>query len=367
MFPDPTIATVISSFLAGAAVCAAARGWSTRRVRPASAEATEREIGSYQLLDRLGSGGMGEVWIARHQLLARPAALKLIRPELLGADERRRTKALKRFAREARETASLRSMHTISVYDFGVTRHGAFYYTMELLDGLNLHSLIRQFGPVEPARAVFLLRQVCHSIGEAHDRGLVHRDIKPANIFVCRQGPDVDFVKVLDFGLAQIAADAELSSLTDPGRIVGTPAYMAPEVASGRATDRRADIYAIGCVAYWLLTGELVFAGETSVATALQHMTADPVRPSLRTEVDIPRALEEAVLGCLAKDPAERPQTVAELDALLADAVPGHWHREDSQRWWHLHQPTRRRPADAATATTAPMIHFAMPCASAGA
>ena len=164
-----------------------------------------REIGSYELVSRLGEGGMGEVWVARHRMLARPAAMKLIRPELLGTDWRSRDRAIARFRREAKATALLGSTHTVDIYDFGLTEEGAFFYVMELLDGLSLETLVRRFGPVAPARAVHLLRQACHSLGEAHASGLIHRDIKPANIFTCRLGPDVDFVKVLDFGLVKRA------------------------------------------------------------------------------------------------------------------------------------------------------------------
>ena len=162
-----------------------------------------REIGSYELVRQLGSGGMGDVWVAQHRMLARPAALKLIRPELLGADAHGRALAVTRFEREARATAALGSMHTVGVYDFGVTEDGSFFYVMELLNGISLDTLVRRHGPVSPARAVHLLRQVCHSLGEAHAAGMIHRDIKPANIFTCRVGPDVDFVKVLDFGLVK--------------------------------------------------------------------------------------------------------------------------------------------------------------------
>ena len=196
-----------------------------------------REIGSYELIERIGEGGMGEVWRAKHRLLARPAAIKLIRSSMLGESQRAREALVRRFEREAQETAALGSIHTIDVYDFGVTDEGDFYYVMELLDGLSLERLVQEFGPVEPARTVYLLRQVCHSLGEAHARGLVHRDIKPANIFVCRLGPDDDFVKVLDFGLVKhTAAGQTVTMLTMEGTAAGTPGYMAPEIALGIPT-----------------------------------------------------------------------------------------------------------------------------------
>ena len=171
------------------------------------------EIGSYQLTERIGAGGMGEVWRAEHRLLARPAAIKLIRNTMLGDTEQTRSTLVRRFEREARETAALDSVHTIDVYDFGVTDKGDFYYVMQLLDGLSIERLVEEFGPVDPARTVYLLRQVCHSLGEAHARGLVHRDVKPANILLCRLGPDHDFVKVLDFGLVKHTAAGQTMSM----------------------------------------------------------------------------------------------------------------------------------------------------------
>ena len=213
-----------------------------------------REFGSYELVTKLGEGGMGEVWVARHRMLARPAAVKLVRPELLGHDQRSRETAIRRFEREARATAALRSTHTIDVYDFGVTEDGSFFYVMEFLEGLTLDAMVRRYGPISAGRAVYLLRQICHSLGEAHARGMVHRDIKPANIFSSRLGPDCDFVKVLDFGLVKQTSDLnESTALTGLGVAAGTPAFMAPEVALSQSdVDSRADIYAVGCVAYWL-------------------------------------------------------------------------------------------------------------------
>jgi serine/threonine-protein kinase len=304
-----------------------------------------QEVGSYELLMRLGQGGMGEVWVARHRMLARPAAVKLIRPELLGADQQGRETMTKRFEREARDTAALGSAHTVDIYDFGVTPDGAFYYVMELLDGLSFDRLIAQFGPIEPHRAVYLLKQVCHSLGEAHDRGLIHRDIKPANLFTCRLGPDFDFVKVLDFGLVKHGADHPAATeLTMAGHTSGTPAYMAPEMALGKADiDGRADLYALGCVAYFLLTGHQVFTGETPVATILQHVRETPVPPSSRTEIRIPAGLEALILSCLAKNPADRPSCASELSARLSASIPNDpWTRHDAREWWERHQPARR-------------------------
>ena len=301
-----------------------------------------REIGSYELVSRLGEGGMGEVWVARHRMLARPAAMKLIRPELLGTDWRSRDRAIARFRREAKATALLGSTHTVDIYDFGLTEEGAFFYVMELLDGLSLETLVRRFGPVAPARAVHLLRQACHSLGEAHASGLIHRDIKPANIFTCRLGPDVDFVKVLDFGLVKRAEQSETTQLTGDHGTAGTPAYMAPEMALGQEdVDSRADLYALGCVAYWLLTGETVFTGETPMATLIAHVQSKPVPPSQRTEIYIPPALDDLVLACLAKDPGGRPQTADDLDRRLAASIPGSfWRVDDAREWWLRNHPS---------------------------
>jgi serine/threonine-protein kinase len=299
-----------------------------------------RAIGSYELVKRLGEGGMGEVWMGRHRMLARPAAIKLIRPDLLGTDQRSRETALRRFEREALATAALRSTHTIDVYDFGVTEEGAFFYVMEFLEGLNLDTLVQRFGPIAPPRAIHLLRQACHSLGEAHVRGLIHRDVKPANIFTCRLGPDCDFVKVLDFGLVKHTGSmTEQTALTMQGVTAGTPAYMAPEIGLGQEVDGRADVYALGCVAYWLITGQTVFHGESAVATVLSHVRDAPVPASHRTEIPVPAELDALILDCLAKDPGDRPQTMQEFDARLELIHVEPWSAADARKWWAMHGP----------------------------
>ena len=303
-----------------------------------------REIGSYELVEKLGEGGMGDVWSARHLMLARPAAIKLIKPELLGANEASRKNAVTRFEREARATAALRSTHTVDIYDFGVTDEGAFFYVMELLNGLSLDRLVKRFGPLSAARTVFLLRQACHSLGEAHERQMIHRDIKPANIFTCRLGPDYDFIKVLDFGLVKSIHGLEKDAqLTAEGVATGTPAFMAPELALEKSdVDGRADIYAVGCVAYWLLTGQHVFSAETPMAIIVEHVRAAPVPPSQRTEIDIPPPLEALILECLEKDPADRPHTTGELSERLAASVPDEgWSSVEARDWWQLHAPEK--------------------------
>ncbi|UCC84433.1 MAG: serine/threonine protein kinase [Gemmatimonadota bacterium] len=302
-----------------------------------------REIGSYHLVKPLGKGGMGEVWLAQHRMLARPAAIKLIRPEALGKDDASRLTVLRRFEREARATAALGSFNTIQLYDFGITEEGSFYYVMELLNGLNLDGLVWKFGPVAPARTAHILRQVCRSLGEAHESGLVHRDVKPANIYVCRVGPDYDVVKVLDFGLVKSfkADEPGATELTAEGIATGTPAFMAPELAMGKGeVDGRTDIYGVGCVAYWLLTGQRVFEADGSLATVLAHVQEQPVPPSQRSELEIPESLEQVVLACLEKDPAARPQSAAELDErLVACGLDSRWEAQQAKDWWTLHMP----------------------------
>ena len=282
----------------------------------------EREMGSYRLGDLLGRGGMGEVYRATHRMLARPAAIKLIRPEVLAAgDGTLAQTATARFRREAEAAARLRSPHTVELYDFGVTEEGTLYLVMEYLEGANLETLVRRVGPLAPARVVSILRQVCESLAEAHANGLVHRDIKPANIHIGTLGLREDFVKVLDFGLVRSMAGQGHESLTDAaGMTPGTPAYMAPEMAQGGAVDGRADIYSLGCVAYYLLTGHLVFEGETPLQTILQHVQQSPAPPSQRGAQAIPAELEALVLACLAKRPEDRPPSaealVRRLDAI---------------------------------------------------
>jgi serine/threonine-protein kinase len=305
--------------------------------------AEARRAGSYELERLLGRGGMGEVWLAHHRMLARPAAVKLVSPEFLrGAAGGSVDTVLRRFEREARATAALRSPHTVGVYDFGVTEPGAFYYVMELLDGLDADSLVRRFGPLPAERALYLLRQVGHSLAEAHERGLVHRDVKPANLFVCRYGRDVDFVKVLDFGLVQAIAPSgeEIPHLTVEGSVGGTPAFMAPEQALGRETDARSDLYAVGGVAHWLLTGRLPFEGATPLEMATRHVSAEPEPPSRGTELPISEAVDRLVLDCLAKDPGRRPRTAIELiERIDACRVDPAWTEERARRWWATSLP----------------------------
>ncbi len=309
------------------------------------------ELGPYTLEDRLGAGGMGEVWRARHRFLARDAAVKLIRPEPLMSTPSDPDVLLRRFEREACATAALRSPHTVQLYDFGQSEDGTLYYVMEMLVGVDLEMLVSRFGPVPAERAIHILKQVCHSLDEAHQNGLTHRDIKPANIFVSAIGTELDFVKVLDFGLVRLQHERlapDQVKLTAEGKVGGTPAYMAPEiVVGGPHYDHRVDIYSVGCVGYWLVTGKLVFEGDTAMKMMLDHARTPPPRPQTRTELAIPPELEQVIMDCLEKDPERRPATAAELARRLsACPTPERWTRERAERWWrtHLPQHLRERP-----------------------
>jgi serine/threonine-protein kinase len=308
-----------------------------------------RRMGSYHLDDLLGRGGMGEVWRASHRMLKRPAAVKLIRPESLGHDDAQGIRdTQKRFAREAQVTASLNSPHTVELYDFGRTNDGTFYYVMELLDGVDLQTLVERFGPLPAERVAHILRQTCDSLADAHHVGLVHRDVKPANIFVCRRGLHVDFVKVLDFGLVKATRmDNEDTLRTAANVVSGTPAYLPPEVAQGATLDARADLYSLGCVAFWLLSGQTVFSGKGAMQLALQHVQEQPIPPSKRCELEIPEALENVVMQCLEKEPHRRPASAADLDELLAaTGLAPAWTPQRAERWWRRHRP--ERPAESA-------------------
>jgi serine/threonine-protein kinase len=293
------------------------------------------EMGSYRLERPLGRGGMGEVWLAHHRMLARPAAVKLILPETLGRPADART-ALLRFEREARATAGLTSAHAIQIFDFGIADSGVFYYVMELLNGPDLMTLVKEHGAMLPERVVLILRQVCDALADAHARGVIHRDVKPANIVLCARGLDADFVKVLDFGLVFEHGDVHL---TGEQHIAGTPGYVSPEAALGRPIDGRADLYGLGAVAYWLLTGRHAFPGDTPTAILLKQVQEDPPRPSL-VAAEVPAWLESLVLRCLDRDPDRRPASAQDLEAALAAGVlPNPWTRERAAAWWAEHGP----------------------------
>jgi serine/threonine-protein kinase len=290
----------------------------------------------------IGRGGMGEVWRARHKMLARDAAIKLIRPEMLaGVSGRQEQIARRRFELEAQATASLRSPHTVALFDFGQTKDRAFYYVMELLDGVDLQTLVERYGPLAESRVVKILLEACESLEEAHRHGLVHRDIKPKNILLCRLGLQYDFVKVLDFGLVKSLQGSDVSLMTLDGTATGTPAYLSPEVAMGEAKiDGRADLYSLGCVAYFLLTGQMVFTETNPTALALAHVQKRPAPLRERTELKISEGLEAIVLRLLEKDPANRPRSAQELSRQLGALtdIP-RWSKEQAMEWWQTNLP----------------------------
>ena len=302
-----------------------------------------REMGSYRLGELIDRGAMGEVWRARHRLLARPAAIKLIRPELLsGFDPDREAATVRRFLREADAASSLQCPHSVQLYDFGVTREHEMYLVMELLDGLTLEHLVRRFGPQPPGRVAHIMEQVCRSLAEAHRQGLLHRDIKPANIHLCRLGLEFDFVKVVDFGLVKhMGADApEQTMVTSPEAVTGTPAYMAPEAVAGEAQDGRSDLYSLGCVGYYLLTGSLVFAAQTPLQMILMHTQAQPEPPSVRLGRTLPAEFERLILACLAKDPSQRPGSAEQLADALRHCSTEPWSQAEARDWWGHHVPS---------------------------
>jgi serine/threonine protein kinase len=307
-----------------------------------------RQMGSYNLQRKLGEGGMGEVWVAEHGMLARPAAIKLVRSDLTSDPN-----VLERFEREVQATAQLRSPHTIAVYDYGVTPDGTFYYVMELLDGIDLENLVHQNGALPVGRVVHILRQACQSLAEAHDQGIVHRDIKPANIFLCRYGRDVDFVKVLDFGLVkQQGMPSDDVVLTQANVFTGTPTYASPEMARGEFfnIDRRSDIYALGCVAYWLLSGRHVFEASTPFEMLMKHVGESPEPVSRHAGQAVPPELDRLLLECVEKQPEARIGTAEALDARLATIQQScTWPAEEARKWWAEEGPS----VPAAEATSA--------------
>lgn len=387
------------SIIASAAALAIAFGialmfaWNLVRMRRAvgaareaarTAEQRAKELGSYRLVSRLGAGGMGEVWRAEHQLLARQAAIKLVRPDAL-LDTRHRELIQERFRREAQTLASLRSRHTIELYDYGVTADGAFFFVMELLDGLDLSQLVRGHGPQPAARVIDLITQACQSLAEAHDAGLLHRDIKPANLFLCRFAGEVDVIKLLDFGIVHNVNDpveAPLTTtpsggasttaerLTREGVVIGTVGYIPPEAAVGAPLDIRGDLYALGCVAWWLLVGAEVFPRKTEEEVIHAHI-ADPV-PSLRDLVRgwLPIELEKLILACLSKQPADRPadaRALAEALSTIEIPVEHRWSRAQAHAWWQSLGVVPTSAPDAATARVGGAVDVVVPQRTAGA
>jgi serine/threonine-protein kinase len=321
--------TVMSFWLA-LAVAVAIHG--SHRIEVLRQEAVAaRRLGQYQLKQRLGAGGMGEVYLAEHVLLRRPCAIKLIRPERAG-DPRN----LARFEREVQATAALTHPNTVEIFDYGHTADGTFYYVMEYLPGLSLDELVQRHGPLPPERTVHLLRQVCAALREAHAAGLIHRDIKPGNVLVCRRGGRHDVAKLLDFGLVQAhSLSQDGQQLTQEGAIAGTPAYMSPEQAAARGNlDARSDLYSLGALAYFLLTGQPPFVCPTAVQTLAAHLGEAVVPPDWHRP-DIPADVRAVVLRCLEKEPARRFQDAAGLEQALDQcACASRWTQEEAAAWW---------------------------------
>lgn len=334
------IGTDVAVALTGNAICATIAVFTNQVIYRLGKQIEDvKHLGAYDIVKQLGAGGMGEVWHAEHRALIRPAAIKLMKPDLMRGLSRVEVDVLRsRFEAEVQATALLTSPHTVAVYDFGSTEDHRLYYVMELLHGLDAESMVKQFGPLPPERAVYLIRQATESLGEAHATGLVHRDVKPANLYLCMIGQQLDFVKVLDFGLVRDLASS--TRHTGDGLIAGTPAYLAPETAARNITDARSDIYSLGCCLYWMLTGQLVFDAETSASMMAAHLRDQVTPPSKRTESPIPAELDALVVACLSKDPDERPQTMEDFRARL-DAIPFErlWTDERALSWWTLHAP----------------------------
>ena len=323
--------------------CMVAAVWGVRSMGQLRKQAYEaRQLGQYRLKKLLGRGGMGEVHLAEHVLLRRPCAIKLIVPEKAGDPQ-----ALVRFEREVRLTAQLSHWNTIEIFDYGRTDEGVFYYVMEYLPGLNLQQIVEQQGRLPPERVVHLLRQACDALGEAHASGLIHRDIKPANIFAATRGGVYDVVKLLDFGLVRDreAASHDLN-VTMNGVITGSPLYMSPEQAQGDQVDSRSDIYALGIVGYYLLTGHVPFDGEQPMKVLLAHLNS-PVPPLNTWGAVVPADLERVILKCLEKSPDDRYQTVGELQSALNRCETANlWTREKARLWWSYHSCPEKKALD---------------------
>jgi eukaryotic-like serine/threonine-protein kinase len=287
-----------------------------------------RQLGQYTLVERIGAGGMGVVYRAEHAMLRRPTAIKVLPPERMGEQ------SLNRFEREVQLTSRLTHPNTVAIYDYGRTPDGLFYYAMEYLEGLTLTQLVELCGPLPAERAAFIMRQVAGSLAEAHGFGLIHRDIKPDNILICDRGGTCDFAKVLDFGLVKDIKSGD-ASLSNVNLMVGTPAYMSPEAITSPATVAfPRDLYAIGAVTYFLVTGREVFLGRTTMEVCTHHVRTPPEAPSRVLGSALPEALEQLILTCLAKDPSARPQSAALIEQALAEVVGAAWGQAQARAWW---------------------------------
>jgi serine/threonine-protein kinase len=323
--------------------CAAAVGLATvttRVIYGLRAQVVEAQrLGQYVLEEKIGEGGMGTVYRARHALLRRPTAIKLLPPDRAGAQ------TIVRIEREVKNTSMLSHPNTVAIFDYGRTPEGIFYYAMEYLEGVDLQRLVDQHGAQSPSRVVHIMAQMCGALGEAHGRGLVHRDVKPANALLCERGGVPDTVKVLDFGLVKDVgtpkdkrSDGDAMLRTDVNTIVGTPAYLAPEaIASPEDVDARSDLYAVGAVAYFLLVGEPVFVGRSVMEVCAKHLHDAPKKPSERLGKAVNEKLEAVILRCLEKKPDDRPKSAAEVRVALLGCGLAPWTEEDARQWWAEH------------------------------
>jgi eukaryotic-like serine/threonine-protein kinase len=322
-----TVLPLLMSVLV-AVFCAARANELARRAYDALREA--KELGSYVLVRKLGEGGMGEVWLAEHRLLKRPCAMKFVRAELAAEPA-----TAARFEREVRAVTALTHFNTVRIYDYGRDDDGSFYYVMEYLEGPTLDRLVKDRGPLAPGRAVYLVRQLCGALAEAHAAGMVHRDLKPNNVIVAALGGQRDVAKLLDFGLVQDHTDAPNDDrITRAGTVLGTPAYMCPEQAAGERVDRRGDVYSLGALAFFALTGRPPFEGNSAAKLMSAHLTQPP--PDARAvRADAPADLAAVLLKCMAKDPNARYQSIAELEAALAEcACAAEWSATTAAEWW---------------------------------
>jgi serine/threonine-protein kinase len=342
--PPITFAVMTAMWCLGAVVIATLASHVTFGLRREVREA--RRFGQYTLIEKIGEGGMGAVYRANHAMLRRPTAVKLLRPAEAGAER------AQRFEREVQLTSQLTHPNTVSIFDYGQTPDGIFYYAMEYLEGLNLEELVRIDGPQPPARVAHILRQVAASLAEAHDIGLVHRDVKPSNvILVPERGGSPDVAKVVDFGLVKELD--ETAGLTREGRLAGTPHYLAPETLTSTAqVTPQADLYSLGCVGYYLLTGQRVFDGSV-IEVCSHHLSTPPVPPSERLGYAVSQQLSRVLLACLEKTPDRRPASARALVERLDgcdDMAP--WTPDDARTWWRVQGPLvlarrqRPRPAD---------------------
>jgi hypothetical protein len=321
---------------------------SRREAQKAAIEA--QQIGQYKLERKLGAGGMGVVYRAHHAMLRRPTAVKMLEPDKVNEG------TIERFEREVQTTSQLNNPSTVAIYDYGRTPEGVFYYAMEFLDGLDLQSLVERYGPQPVPRVIHILDQICGSLYEAHSLGLVHRDIKPANIMLNRRGGQPDVVKVLDFGLVKALDDQRQAGLTQQASLTGTPLYMSPEaIQMPNSVDARSDLYAVGAVGYFLLTGQPVFEADNVVDLCQRHVATPPIPPSERINTPIPAELENAILSCLDKSRAKRPQTARDLALLIARCAEAtQWSIEDADAWWSRHERGQGTSASVTFPTASP-------------